>query len=183
MMLSPTGIAITLATIPVGCCQAMANRLVVESAAALAIMPFAHIPRRLLFHLVTALCLLPCVLEAHADPLYWQCSDQCEQSASLENKLVKQEKGGTISVWWSLNFSLGNGAVHSAEILTELDCISGQGRDRAILYFAAPNLAGGVQSFSIDNPWYVYTTQRFVEFLHHACQLHAPAVTPSAGAG
>ena len=163
----------------------MAFRLVVESAAALAIMPSDHIPRPFMRHAIAGLCclLLSCfAFQAHAVPLYWQCSDQCEQNASLENKPVKQEKGGTISLWWSLNFALGNSAVHSAEILTELDCVSGQGRDRAILYFAAPNLAGGVQSFSIDNAWYVYTTQRFGEFLHHACQQHAPASAASAAA-
>jgi hypothetical protein len=116
MMLSPTGIAITLATLPVGCCQAMANRLVVESAAALAIMPSARIPRSSLRHVLACLCcflLSCCAQQIHATPLYWQCSDQCEQNASLENKPVKQEKGGTISLWWSLNFSLGSSAVHS----------------------------------------------------------------------
>ncbi len=164
----------------------MACRLVVESVAALAIMPSAHILRTFLPHALAGLCclLLSCfALQAQAAPLYWQCSDQCEQNASLENKPVKQEKGGTISLWWSLNFVLGGSAVHSAEILTELDCVSGQGRDRAILYFAAPNLAGGVQSFSIDNAWYVYTTQRFGEFLHHACLQHAPASAASAASG
>ena len=174
-----------MAPIPAGCCKQGSTGLFDESAADIATMSYIPLSVSCLCNAIVALSL--CLMSgpgeaAQAVPLYWQCSDQCEQNASLENKPVKHDRDGTISLWWSLNFSLGNSAVRSAEILTELDCSSGQGRDRAILYFAAPNLAGGVQSFSIDNPWYVYTSQRFGEFLHHACQQHAPAATASGAA-
>jgi hypothetical protein len=132
-------------------------------------------------HLKTARLLLCCIalndglaaaVQAQAAPLYWQCSDQCEQNAEMENKPVHKEKNGNLSVWWSVNFALGGSAVHSAEVMTELDCLAGLGRDRAIVYFEQPRLAGGVKGFSIDNGWYTLNTQRFNDFLLKVCSAH-----------
>ncbi|WP_089083469.1 hypothetical protein [Aquitalea magnusonii] len=143
-------------------------------------------------HLKAASLLLCCIAlnsgfasaaQAQAAPWYWQCSDQCEQNAAMENRPVHKEKNGNLSIWWSVNFALGGSALHSAEIMTELDCLSGLGRDKAILYFAQPNLAGGVKSFNIDNGWYVLNQQRFSAFLLKACSAYLPpAVQPAAAA-
>lgn len=135
-------------------------------------------------HLKTARLFLCCLalndglataVRAQAAPLYWQCSDQCEQHAEMENKPVRKEKNGNLSVWWSVDFALGGSAVHSAEVMTELDCLAGLGRDRAIVYFDQPRLAGGVKGFSIDNGWYPLNTQRFNDFLLKVCSTHTAA--------
>jgi hypothetical protein len=84
-----------------------------------------------------------------------------------------KDRSGNIAIWWRVNFALGGSAVHSAEVMTELDCVAGLGRDRAIVYFEQPGLAGGVKGFSIDNGWYALNKQRF-EFLFKACSDHAP---------
>lgn len=137
-------------------------------------------------HLKTARLLLCCIalntalaatVRAEAAPPYWQCSDQCEQSAEMENKPVHKDKNGFFSIWWNINFALGGGSVHSAEVMTELDCLAGLGRDRAIVYFEQPRLAGGVKGFSIDNGWYALNKQRFSEFLLKVCSVYAPPVT------
>lgn len=134
-------------------------------------------------HLKTARLLLCCIalntglaatVLAETAPLYWQCSDQCEQNAEMENKPVQKDRSGNIAIWWRVNFALGGSAVHSAEVMTELDCVAGLGRDRAIVYFEQPGLAGGVKGFSIDNGWYALNKQRFSEFLFKACSVHAP---------